>query len=65
MKEQERLRDIQLQKEAIARVEKGERDRKQEFEARETKIATFMKATEQGAIADDNKKFVFLQQMFD
>ena len=35
------------------------------MDARETKIATFMKATEQGAVAEDNKKLLFLQQMFD
>jgi hypothetical protein len=63
LKEQERLRDVILQVEAIARVDRIERQRKEEYEVREARIATHMKASEQGAVAEDNKKMLYLQQM--
>lgn len=65
LKEQERLFDIQLQKEAIERVDRLERERREEYVAREARIAAFMKASEQNAVAEDNKKHMFLQQMID
>lgn len=53
--------DVKLAKEYIAMVDAQERKKREEFQAREQKIATFMEKMEKSVVAEENKKQKLLE----
>jgi hypothetical protein len=58
MDEKQRIRelDVKLSKDYIAMVDAQERKKKEEFQAREQRIAQFMGKMEKSVVAEENKK---------